>query len=88
MSVALEARLLGLQHQPACPGDRVEIFDTARPGPASARWSRGPTQLGPATPVRVARCMDCAATAVREIELREQVIATAGEIDAKEQAQQ
>ncbi len=59
MTVALEARLLGLEHRPGCPADRVECFDASRPGPPIDRWSRGPTRLGPATPLRTARCLDC-----------------------------
>jgi len=37
-------------------------------------------------PLRVARCLDCSASAVRVIELRQRLAAIAATIDAKEQA--
>jgi hypothetical protein len=76
---ALEARLMGLRHQPGCPADRVEAFDAARPGragppraieiidrrgkPVGTR-EVGPALLEPPKPLRVARCLDCAAQAI------------------------
>lgn len=85
--VVLEARLLGLAHRPGCPGERVETFDATRPGPAIRGSGRGgPTRRGPDVPLRVARCMDCSSSALREIGQRERLAAIAAEIDAKEAA--
>ncbi|MBA2757365.1 MAG: hypothetical protein H0U37_07985 [Chloroflexi bacterium] len=83
-TVVLEARLMGLVHRPGCAGDRVETFDAARPGPLIRGSGRGPSRPGPAVPLRVARCIDCSASAVRVIELRERLEAIAAVIDAKE----
>ena len=86
MSVALEARLLGLVHRSGCQG-RVETFDASRAGPAIRGPGRGPSRPGPVVPLRVARCLDCGASVVKVIELRERLAAIAATIDAKEQAQ-
>lgn len=85
-STTLEARLIGLTHRSGCAGERVEVYDAARPGPTIRGSRGGPTRAGPPTPLRVARCQECAATAVREIGQRERLAAIAAEIDAKEAA--
>lgn len=87
MSVALEARLIGLVHRPGCLADRLDIFEASRPGPLIRGSARGPTRRGPVVPLRIARCLDCSASVVREITQRERLAAIAAVIDATEQAQ-
>lgn len=71
---------MGLRHETGCTTERVEVFDGTRPGPpgpprrvetvartgrATGRtFARGPARLGPATPVRIGRCLDCGSEVV------------------------
>jgi len=48
----------------ACPPDRFEAV-SSRTGKPTGRWfERGPARPGPATPLRVARCVACGSQVV------------------------
>lgn len=48
----------------AGPPTRFEAVSSRTGKPTGRTFERGPARLGPATPLRVARCLDCGAQVV------------------------
>ena len=51
----------------AGPPDRFEAVSSRTGKPTGRFFERGPARPGPATPLRIARCLDCGASASREV---------------------
>ena len=49
------------------PPARVEATNPRTGKPTGRTFERGPARPGPETPLRAARCLDCGASATREI---------------------